>query len=653
MAEGEFKLTADEYQKVACDCKEQTFLHTRNYERAQKEIESLTETLTQVNAELTSLNSEIELYNANPAPANPSDEEKANNIAFLDDSLKTQIVVVQNQDAFCKKEIYNAEQMMKACDEALAMFSSGAQSEQIIGMLKKLRKDAFDLKSEAETGEGGCGALLRTAQKEQNRLENSLKNAKSFRDTLQEEIDKLDVQRDDLESQKTEQTEARDTAQKMVTDLTKRCQEAAEEYHTNSAALSQEVTNLTKAISILKKVFATELLQEKMRAERRPASFVQISSRDKSNDQESIDATLSLMASSNIHTVKILALQIQNQLGSGAQFDPFAKVRDMIENMVSMLKEEAAAETTKADWCGKTLKELKSDMDSKTNDKEAQMVAKREAAANLADYKKLLANLEEQLADTETALRETTEELEADVELKTKISAESATQISALTRAIEALNEAFTNNADLGGVSATAASRAGSGDEVIKILDDTRLRAIWTYAKAEQDKACQPDSEATFGWDAQFDDSLAAVQSQNCDTHLEPSVVTGLTEETAYVSSTGILSDSIADLKSTIDQLNTDIDDTNGKIGVEQTNHDEAKKLEKQFAGLEKSAESALKARQKACVNLEDTYEARTKRREEECAALEAALEVLETHSKNGENFFQYEKSTSFLQMSK
>lgn len=653
MAEGEFKLTADEYQKVACDCKEQTFLHTRNYERAQKEVESLTETLTQVNAELTSLNSEIALYNDNPAPANPSDEEKANNIAFLDDSLKTQIVVVQNQDAFCKKEIYNAEQMMKACDEALAMFSSGAQSEQIIGMLKKLRKDAFDLKSEAETGEGGCGALLRTAQKEQNRLENSLKNAKAFRDTLQEEIDKLDVQRDDLESQKTEQTEARDTAQKMVTDLTKRCQEAAEEYHTNSAALSQEVTNLTKAISILKKVFATELLQEKMRAERRPASFVQISSRDKSNDQESIDATLSLMASSNIHTVKILALQIQNQLGSGAQFDPFAKVRDMIENMVSMLKEEAAAETTKADWCGKTLKELKSDMDTKTNDKEAQMVAKREAAANLADYKKLLANLEEQLADTETALKETTEELEADVELKTKISAESATQISALTRAIESLNEAFTNNADLGGVSATAASRAGSGDEVIKILDDTRLRAIWTYAKAEQDKACQPDSEATFSWDAQFDDSLAEVQSQNCDTHLEPSVVTGLTEETAYVSSTGILSDSIADLKSTIDKLNTDIDDTNGKIGVEQTNHDEAKKLEKQFAGLEKSAESALKARQKACVNLEDTYEARTKRREEECAALEAALEVLETHSKNGENFFQYEKSTSFLQMSK
>lgn len=652
MAEGEFKLTADEYQKVACDCKEQTFLHTRNYERAQKEIESLTETLTQVNAELTSLNSEIALYNANPAPANPSDSEKANNIAFLDDSLKTQIVVVQNQDAFCKKEIYNAEQMMKACDEALAMFSSGAQSEQIIGMLKKLRKDAFDLKSEAETGEGGCGALLRTAQKEQARLENSLKNAKSFRDTLQEEIDKLDVQRDDLEGQKTEQTEARDTAQKMVTDLTKRCQEAAEEYHTNSAALSQEVTNLTKAISILKKVFATELLQEKMRAQR-ASSFVQISSRDTANDQESIDATLSLMANSNIHSVKILALQIQNQIGSGAQFDPFAKVRDMIENMVSMLKEEAAAETTKADWCGKTLKELKSDMNSKTNDKEAQMVAKREAAANLADYKKLLANLEEQLADTEKALQETTEELEADVALKTKISAESATQISALTRAIESLNEAFTNNADLGGVSATAASRQGSGDEVIKILDDTRLRAIWTYAKAEQDKACQPDSEATFSWDAQFDDSLAAVAGQNCDTHLEPSVVTGLTEETAYVSSTGILSDSIADLKSTIDKLNTDIDDTNGKIGVEQTNHDEAKKLEKQFAGLEKSAESALKARQKACVNLEDTYEARTKRRDEECAALEAALEVLESHSKNAENFFQEQKSTSFLQMSK
>jgi len=650
MAEGEFKETADEYQKVACDCKDQTFLHTRNYERAQKEIEALTASLTAVNAELADLNSEISLYNSNPAPANPSDSEKANNIAFLDDSLKTQVVVVQNQDAFCKKEIYNAEQMMKGCDEALSQFSSGAQSEKIITMLKKLRADAFALKSDAETGEGGCQALLRTAQKEQNRVENSLKNARSFRDTLQEEIDKLTVQRDDLDGQKTAQTEARDTAQKMVTDLTARCQGAAEEYHTNSAALSQEVKNLSKGISILKKVFATELLQEQKNAS--SSSFIQESSK---LDRESIDATLSLLAtsSSRIHSHRIatLAIQIKQQVGNAAGFDPFAKVRDMIENMVSMLKEEAAAETTKADWCAKTLADLKSDKNSKQNDKETQMVAKREAAANLADYKKLLANLEEQLEDTQTALKETTEELEGDVALKTRLSAESFTQIEALTKAIAALNEAFTNNDDLGGVSATAASRKGSGDEVIKILEDTRLRAVWVHAKAEQDKACQPSSEATFSWDAKFDDALSPVSGQNCDTALEPSVVPGLTDESGYVSSTGKLSDSIAELQGTIATLETDIDDTKGKIGTETTNHDEAKDLEKQFAGLEKSAESALKARQKACVNLEDTYEARAKRRAEEVQALEAALEVLETHSANAEVLLQTRKSTSFLQM--
>lgn len=652
MAEGEFKLTADEYQKVACDCKDQTFLHTRNYERAQKEIESLTASLTSVNAELTELNSEIDLYNANPAPPNPSDDEKANNIAFLDQSLKDQIVVVQNQDAFCKKEIYNAEQMMKACDEALAQFSSGAQSEKIIGMLKKLRKDAFDLKSDAETGESGCGALLRTAQKEQNRLENSLKNAKSFRDTLQEEIDKLEAQRDDLDQQKTAEEEARKTAKTMVTDITKRCQAAAEEYHTNSAALEQEVKNLSKAIAILKKVFATELLQEQKRVAV-VTSFVQLASKNVM-DKEAVDAALSLLATSSaqIHSTRVATFALQVKAQAGAEFDPFAKVRDMIENMVAMLKEEAAAETTKADWCAKTLKELKDDNDSKRNDKEAQTVLKREAAANLADYKKLLANQQEQLADTETALKETTEELEADVELKTKLSAEAFTQTEALTKAIEALNEAFTNNDDLGGVSATASSRKGSGDEVIKILEDIKKRAIWTYAKAEQDKICQPDSEATFGWDAKFDSALSPVQSQNCDVALDPSVVPDLTEESPYTSSTGKLSDSIQELKNTISTLETDISTTEGKIGVETTNHDEASKLEKQYHGLEKTAESALKARQKACVNLEDTYEARTKRRKEEVEALEAALEVLETHSKNAEVFLQT-KPSSFLQMSK
>jgi predicted nucleic acid-binding Zn-ribbon protein len=524
-------------------------------------------------------------------------------------------------------------------------------------MLKKLRADAFALKSDAETGDSGCGAILRTAQKEQSRLENSLKNAKSFRDQLQEEIDKLSKQRDDLDSQKLAQEEARATAKKMVTDITARCQAAAEEYHTNSAALSQEVKNLTKGISILKKVFAS-LLQKQMRA---ASSFIQEASKSKDEmDKESIDAALSMLATSStqVHSKRIatLAIQIKMKLGSGETFDPFAKVRDMIENMVSMLKDEAAAETTKADWCATTLATLKSDTDSKRNDKEGQMVLKRDAIANLADYEKLLSEQEEQLADTEKALKETEEELDADVALKTKISAESFTQIEALMGGIEALNEAFTNNADLGDVSGTAASRKGSGEEVIKILEDTKLRAIWTYAKAEQDKACQPDSEATFGWDAKFDDALTPVSAQNCDTGLEPSTVPGLTDESAYTSSTGILSDSINDLKGTISQLEIDIDDTKGKIGVETVNRDDAADLEEQYAGLEKSAEAALKARQKACVNLEDTYEARTKRRKEEIQALEAAVEVLETHSKNAENTDAGKlgfMSTSFLQMSK
>jgi len=648
MAEGEFKQTADEYQKVACDCKDQTFAETRNYERAQKEIEALDATLTQVNAELTSLNSEIMLYNANPAPTNPSEEESANNIALLDDTLKAQIVTVQNQDAHCKKELYNAEQMIKACDEALAQFSSGAQSEQIVTMIKKLRADAFALKSDCETGESGCGAILRTAQKEQARLENSLKNAKAFRDTLQEEIDKLNVQREDLEKQKSAQTENRDTAKTLVTDITGRCKIAAEDYHQNSAALSQEVTNLSKGISILKKVFAAELLQKKGNS---ALSFVQTGS-SRRDDDESIDATLATLARSRSSRVETLALQIQSALSSGSdKFDPFAKVRDMIENMVSMLKEEAAAETTKADWCAKTMADLKSDLDDKTNNKEAQMVLKREAAANLADYKKLLVSLQESLADTEKAIMETTEELEADVTLKTKIAAESLSQVTALMGAIDALKEAFTSNTDLGDVSATAASRKGSGDEVIKILEDTKLRAAWVHAKAEQDKACQPETGLTFEWEAKFDGAVEAV-NQGCNVPLPPSVVPGLTDESPYISSTNTLSESIATLELAKEKTEGEIKTTEEDIGTETISHDDAKKLEKQFKGLAKTASTALKARQKACVNLEDTYEARTKRREEEVAALEAALEVLETHSKNAEVFLQRQES-KFMQISK
>jgi len=642
MAEVEFKETADEYQKVACNCKDQTFAETRNYERAQKEIEALTTTLSQVNAELTSLESEIVLYDANPAPANPSDNEKSNNIALLDDSLKAQVVTVQNQDAFCKKEIYNAEQMMAACDKALDQFSSGAQSEQIVGMLKKLRADAFALKSDAETGETGCGSILRTAQKEQARLEKALENAKAFRDTLQEEIDKLNVQKDDLEKQKDGQTEARDTAQKMITDLTARCKAAAEEYHTNSAALEQEVTNLTKGISILKNVFATELLQR-----HQATSFVQLS---QSADQDTVEATLATLATSRSTRVKTLALQIQDQLMSHTEFDPFAKVRDMIENMVSMLKEEAAAETTKADWCAKTMSTLKGDLDDKRNNKESQMVTKRNAAANLAEFKKLLASLEESLADTVKSIAETTEELEDDVALKTKIAAESLAQVNALSGALDALKEAFTSNADLGDVSGTAASRKGSGEEVIKILEDIKLRAAWTNAKAEQDKTCQPDVGLTFEWEAKFDGALEAV-NQGCNVPLPPSVVPGLTDEKSYPSSTNALSETINELEIAKEKTEGEIKTTEEDIGKETITHDEAKELEGKFAGLEKSASAALKARQKACVNLEDTYEARTKRRAEEVAALEAALEVLDTHSKNAEVFVQ--RSTSFLQMSK
>jgi len=193
---------------------------------------------------------------------------------------------------------------------------------------------------------------------------------------------------------------------------------------------------------------------------------------------------------------------------------------------------------------------------------------------------------------------------------------------------------------------------------VIKILEETRTRAIWVNSKAEQDIACQATKEQldtqTFKWDAKFDGELAAVPDQSCKLPLDSSVVSSFPDDAQkYGSSTYALSESLAEQQTLKATTEKDIEETEENIGKETVKRDDAKDLEAQHAGLEKSASAAHKARQKACVNLEDTFEARSKRREEEIAALEAALEVLETHSKNAEVFLQKTRGTSFLQMSK
>ena len=122
-----------------------------------------------------------------------------------------------------------------------------------------------------------------------------------------------------------------------------------------------------------------------------------------------LHATLSSLASAAamIHSSKLAALALQMRFQSKASApDYFVNIRDMIVKMVTRLEEEQTAETSKSDWCGETLKQMKNSKDDSQTAHDDAQTAVRSSEAMLAQLRADLKSTQKALAGSQKDLRE-------------------------------------------------------------------------------------------------------------------------------------------------------------------------------------------------------------------------------------------------------
>merc|ERR1719502_2369003 len=166
--------------------------------------------------------------------------------------------------------------------------------------------------------------------------------------------------------------------------------------HLEKAAYKTEVTSRgeeLKALATAKKIIkeATSLAQTD--------SFVQLVSSTKGNKIVHILKKLATAQASTALSQLASRVQSAIRLGSSSGEDPFAKVKELITDMLAKLQKEAEEDATQKAFCDKEMKETKAKKEDKTAEVEKLSSKKKQEEAQSTKLKEEVATLQKELAE--------------------------------------------------------------------------------------------------------------------------------------------------------------------------------------------------------------------------------------------------------------
>jgi len=122
---------------------------------------------------------------------------------------------------------------------------------------------------------------------------------------------------------------------------------------------------------------------------------------------------------------------------------PFAKVIEMIETLLTKLKEEAAAEATHKQWCDEQLKDNKLKRDKKTAKVDKLTAQTQELAAEIVDQAAQIKVLAEEQAELAASIAAATKQRTAEKEENTATIADAKAGVEAVKSALVVLREFY------------------------------------------------------------------------------------------------------------------------------------------------------------------------------------------------------------------
>lgn len=366
---------------------------------------------------------------------------------------------------------------------------------------------------------------------------------------------------------KTEDSKAADAA--FLEKLVSECQNKAVEWEQRQKSATAEMEAIEKA---------KEILSSGVKA-----MFVQLSVKKTSlrAKAKADDAREQL-----IHTLKRLGREYNSfalmQMASAAKADPFAKVRGMVEEMISKLEKQAQEEATHEAFCQEEQAKSKKSRKVKQASVDKYQTRLDKASATVDTLTQEIGDLQQQLADASKAKAEATKiraQENADYKVSSKDFRESA---DAVTQAITVLRE-FYGGASFIQQPSFGSSKGDAGGSIISFLEVSQEDFERLYAETEQD-----EQEAKAAYEKLMQEDAVSTATKKASVKAKQSEVKSL--KTA-------IQDSGSDLTSANEELDAVME--------------YIEKLKPQ------------------CESKAMTYEERKARRDAEIAGLKEALEIL------------------------
>merc|ERR1719316_477145 len=368
-------------------------------------IESKTATVDELNADIQSLNTEIQETKDDQTEADGIREEE--NAAYVksDELLTTAIermkgaieALTASKTGMTDAKVNLLAKYQKTISDAIMMADAlkighdtkklaaliqqtpaaySYHSNEVISTLESLLKNFKQKKIESDNDEMATRQeyeMKSGARRNQLKaLEKSLSEKSAQVAALTEEINAHET-----EKQETENSKAAD--QNFLDDLAKKCEDKAKTFDQRSSTRTAELTAIAKALELLKgdvsKMYPANdlgLVQKKKAAPKSVSSNKQDSDDDAEDDFERQVVSFLQVALSGPETAAARKKVIGFLTKQATKIDsvvlstllvklkeapsPFAKVKQMIQDLISRLEDEAAAEASQKEWCDEEMK---------------------------------------------------------------------------------------------------------------------------------------------------------------------------------------------------------------------------------------------------------------------------------------------------------
>jgi len=673
--EEEGKAEAKGYDEYACFCKEQADnkqyaieKFTEQIEVLTAKIESKTATVDTLNAEIQDLNKEIQDVKDEQTEADGIREEE--NAAYVKSSelLTTAIermkgaiealtaskggmtdakvnLVAKYQktisDAIMMADAlkigHNTQKLAALIQQAPAAYSY--HSNEVIATLESLLKNFKQKNIEADNDEM---ATRQEYEMKSGARRNQLKALEKSLSEKSAQVASLTEEINEHETEKQESQNSKDADQNFLDDLAKKCEDKAKTFDQRSSTRTQELTAIAKALELLKgdvsKMYPANdlgLVQKKNAAgkssgkedsdddaeddfERQVVSFLQVALErpETAAARKKVIGFLSRQAT-KIDSVVLSTLLVKLKEAPS----PFAKVKQMIQDLISRLEDEAAAEASQKEWCDEEMKTATENRDKAQREIETLTALKMEKSALRDSLAEDITTLSQEVADLTKGLAEETTLREEDQATNNKTLADAEAGLEAVKGAIEVLEGFYGSFIQLKskenpaptaeGYERYKAEGAGSDG---KTVDD--MAPEGSGAMPDEDYGGKTDaSKSIIGLleviESDFENTISTTTKDEEDA------------ESAY-------QDFKSKSETSIDDKNTlkdtkDGEKTDAELAITQAEAD----LKTENENLQNALDELLKLKP-VCVDSGMSWEERTARREQEIESLKEALKILE-----------------------